>query len=102
VAHEVVVHPLARADLFDLYDYIEKQSGPGRAASYVRHIENVSRTLAAFPERGRLRSDIGPGIRTIALERRVLIVLRVDSTRVEILRVLYAGRDFRSEDVPAL
>nr|WP_245298659.1 hypothetical protein [Methylobacterium platani] len=40
------------------------------------------------------------GVRTWAIERRVLIVYRLQEGQVEILRVLCAGRDFRSGQIP--
>lgn len=41
-----------------------------------------------------------PGLRTLSMERRVLIAYRVSDDEVTILRVLYAGSDFTAEDVP--
>lgn len=52
--------------------------------------------LAQFPERGRDRSDIAPGLRTIGFERRVLIAFRVLGQMVEIVAILYGGRDIRA------
>ena len=46
------------------------------------------------------RDDLLPGLRTVALERRLLIALTVTDTVVTILRVLYAGRDLSTQDVP--
>lgn len=45
------------------------------------------------------RDDLLPGLRTVALERRVLIALTVTELDVTILRVLYAGRDLSVQDV---
>jgi toxin ParE1/3/4 len=53
--------------------------------------------LATFPERGRRRDDIVPGLRTIAFERRATIAYRVLKTHVEIVSVAYGGRDFEHE-----
>ena len=53
--------------------------------------------LAEFPERGRNRDDILPGLRTITMERRVTITYRVRRSRVEIVTIGYAGRDFADE-----
>jgi toxin ParE1/3/4 len=52
--------------------------------------------LAAFPERGRRRDDILPGLRSIGFERRATIAFRVLKTRVEIVSIAYGGRDFES------
>ena len=53
--------------------------------------------LATFPERGRRRDDILPGLRTIGFERRATIAFRVLKTRVEIVSIAYGGRDFERE-----
>ncbi len=47
-------------------------------------------------ERGTLRDDIRPGLRTVGFERRMTIAFHVESKRVVIDRVLYAGRDIRA------
>lgn len=100
MAHSVYFHPLARTDLLAIYAYIESQSGPERAGNYIDRVEQLCRSLAAFPNRTRPRDDIRPGLRTVALERRVLVALTVTDMAVTILRVLYAGRDLTIEDLP--
>lgn len=101
MSQRVVFHPAARADLFDLYDYIHAQSGPERAGAYMVRIEQGCRRLGDFPASGRARPDIAIGIRTIALDRRILIAFRVTESDVVILRVLYAGRDFQPDGIPS-
>lgn len=100
MAHKLTFHPLARTDLFDLYRYIEEQAGSVRAGGYLDRIENLCANLSAMPERGTDRRDLGVGIRTIALERRLLVVYRTSPAAVEVLRILYAGRDFSGDDLP--
>jgi len=53
--------------------------------------------LATFPERGTIRDDLAPGLRTMGFERRVTIAFRVLDQVVEIVAIAYAGRDFESE-----
>lgn len=100
MATKVTFHPLARSDLFALYSFIEERSGVSRAGGYLERIEALCGSLGEFPDRGLARDDLGAGIRTIALERRVLTVYRLAADQVVILRVLYAGRDYSAEDVP--
>ena len=100
MAYSVRFHPLARSDLFDLYHYIEGHSGPERAGIYLARIERLCTSLIDFPERTVPRDDLLPGLRTVALERRVVVALTVTDTVVTILRVLYAGRDLSAGDVP--
>jgi toxin ParE1/3/4 len=97
VTVEVRFRPLARADLFNLYDYIARRSGRERAGGYIDRIEAACMALADFPERGTRRdADLGAGLRTIGFERRVTIVFRVEPDGVHILRVLYGGRDIEA------
>ncbi|MCJ2065607.1 type II toxin-antitoxin system RelE/ParE family toxin [Methylobacterium sp. J-088] len=100
MVRSVFFHPLARADLFSLYDFIEQQSGPERAGAYLDRIRRLCMSLADLPERTVPRDDLVPGLRTVALERRLLVALTVTDTVVTILRVLYAGCDLSAQDVP--
>jgi len=94
VAHKVYFRPRAEADLAALYDYIADHAGPEVAGNYLARIEEACMKLAHFPERGTRRPDIMAGLRTIGFERRVTIAFRVLKTRVEIVTIAYAGRDF--------
>lgn len=100
MARSVQFHPLARTDLLEIYAYIESRSGPERAGDYIDRVEQLCRSLAVFPNRTRPRDDLMPGLRTVALERRVLVALTVTDMAVTILRVLYAGRDLTADDIP--
>lgn len=100
MARSVHFHPLARSDLLDIYTYIESRSGPEPAGTYIDRVEQLCRSLAVFPNCTRPRNDLMPGLRTMTLERRVLVVLTVTEMAVTILRVLYAGRDLTTEDIP--
>jgi toxin ParE1/3/4 len=94
VAHKVVFRDEAVADLTALYDYIAHNNSPEIAIRYIRRIEEACMRLATFPESGRRRDDILPGLRTIGFERRATIAFRVLKTRVEIVTIAYGGRDF--------
>lgn len=60
-------------------------------------VETACQQLRDFPERGTRRDDISPGLRTIGFERRVKIAFRVVLEEVEIVAILYAGRDLTSD-----
>lgn len=100
MGYRVTFHPQAKADLFNLYAYIEAQSGPARAGNYIERIERFCASFAMFPERARSRDDLVPGLRTAAMERRVLIAFRINGDEVMILRALYAGLDWQEADIP--
>jgi len=94
VTRRVTFNPEARADLFAIYDYIDEKSGPERAGGYIERLDKTCLRLHSFSNRGVPRDDIAPGVRTLSYQRRTLIVFRVLDAEVEILRILYAGRDF--------
>lgn len=91
----IVFRPAAERDLSELYAFIADTAGRVVAGGYLDRIERACKALALFPERGRMRDDISPGLHTIAFERRALIVFRIGHAQVEIVRVLYGGRDIR-------
>jgi toxin ParE1/3/4 len=72
------------------------ESGARVADAYLTRIETAVHALGEFPHRGTRHDELGPGFRTIGFERRVTIVFRVLSVEVEILHVLYGGRDLDS------
>jgi toxin ParE1/3/4 len=96
VAVEVRFRPSARADLFSLYGYIAARSGRDRAGRYIDRIEAACLRLGSFPQRGRQHDELGHGMRMIGFERRVAILFQVAPGRVEIVRVLYGGRDLKA------
>jgi len=83
----------AGEDLIALYDYIAEVAGPAIAMAYVGRLEDACLGLADFPERGAPREQFGQGIRVLGFERRATVVFRVMDAEVQIVRVLYGGRD---------
>lgn len=96
---EIVIAPKAEVDLTEIYDYIAERSGWERAAAYVSGIEALCFSLANFPERGRSRNDLRPGLRTIVYRRRATIAYLVEERRVVVLRVFNVGREITPERV---
>ena len=92
MALKVLIRPAAEADLQSLYEYIAQDS-PQSAIEFVRRIRSHCTQLGEFAERGTRRDDLEAGIRTLGFERRALLVFRVLDGEVEILRILYGGRD---------
>lgn len=96
--HSLLFRPAAETDLTELYHYIAEQSGsPERAIGYIRRIRAWCEKLKTFPEGGRQRDDLRPGVRILGFERRVVIVYTVlPSGDVEIGRVFYGGRNYEA------
>ena len=97
MTYRVEWHVLAKADLFDIYDWIAERADPETAYAYTSRIERRCESLSAFPERGTPRGDLEPGMRSITFERRVLIAYRVEKDRVLILRLIHTARDVAAE-----
>ena len=86
--------PEALEDLRGLYDWIADSAGPNIALGYIERIETYCREMNLASERGHTRDDIRPGLRIVGFERRITIAFTVSETRVTILRLFYAGRNW--------
>lgn len=85
--------PRARRDLIALHEYLISRASLAIADRYVARIEAACLALSSFPQRGSLQPHLGPDVRSIGFERRVTIVFRPIAPDVQILRILYGGRD---------
>lgn len=78
-----------------IYEYIA-QNSPQRAIGYVRRLRLRCEALSYFPERGRARDDLLPGVRTLPFERSAVIIYRVESDVVRIINIFYRGRNYEA------
>jgi toxin ParE1/3/4 len=67
----------ARAQLFDLYEFIAAETGHDRAGGYMDRIEASCLSFGTFSEMGRKAEDLGPDLRLHPFEHRAMIVYRV-------------------------
>jgi toxin ParE1/3/4 len=93
VSHAVRLSPLAIADLIALHGWVVEQADRATADGYLARIEARLAALADFPHRGTPRGDLGPGVRTLAFERRLVIAYRAEDAVVTVLRVVSGARD---------
>ena len=82
---------LARRDLIDIWVGIALDS-PGAADRLFDRIEARVMGLGAFPELGSLRPDIAMAARVL-VEAPYLILYRILSDGVQVVRVLHGARD---------
>ena len=94
--YRVEFRPEAKADLNELALYIARHATPSVALAYTRRIREACGRLQHFPERGRRRDDIRPGLRTFGFEGRLTIAFEVSGGGVSIIRILYGGRDLEA------
>jgi len=95
VTLKVVLRASAIDDLKSIFAWIERGAGPETAKTYVQRIRDQCFSLGDFPNRGRPRPKLAPGLHTVVFERRAIIAYRVDKTTVQIVRILHHGRDPR-------
>lgn len=82
----------ALSDLETILESLEEQS-PQAATNFAKSFEEQRERLSAFPEMGRTRDEVAPGLRSILLKPVFVAFYRVESGRAEIVRILHASRD---------
>jgi toxin ParE1/3/4 len=95
MSFKVVLRPQAEADLKSIYRFIENDT-PARAINYVRRLHERCEALRYFPERGRPRDDLMPGLRILTFERSAVIAYLIEGERVRIVDIFYRGRDYEA------
>jgi toxin ParE1/3/4 len=90
---EVRRTPQAQADLEEILEDLESKS-PKAAERFTAAVDERCKALGNFPETGRARDDIAPGLRSTVIARHVLFY-RVTGDGVEVLRILHGRRDIR-------
>ena len=91
--HRVVVTRLAEDDLEAIGDYIARENR--RAAfALISRIRDRIAGLADYPERYRLRPQLGRSYRVLGIDAYV-VVYRVAGDTVYVMRVFHGARDYR-------
>jgi toxin ParE1/3/4 len=100
----VVFTPRAELQIDNLHSYIASRASESVADGYITRILAFCGGLSTFPLRGRQRSDLLPGLRTIGFERRATIAFVVTADTVLIEGIFYGGQDFEAafQDEPDL
>lgn len=91
----LVYRHAALADLDAIYDYIEPDN-PIRAAGFIQDIRERCRGLRIHPELGRVRNDLGHGIRMLPMLGRIIVAYRITPTAILITRVFSGGQDYEA------
>ncbi|HZG46568.1 MAG TPA: type II toxin-antitoxin system RelE/ParE family toxin [Allosphingosinicella sp.] len=92
MTRSVTYRPFARDDLKQIYDWLTPAAGPEVALGLVEAIEERCDRLGVSST-GRPRPEIGPGIMSIPFRKRGVIAYRIVEDEVEIIGILYGGRD---------
>jgi toxin ParE1/3/4 len=93
MAFEVCFSQEATDDLFEIWLYIARDSGPDRANAVEARLRTSRLKLKDFPNCGTPHDELEPSLRSIPFERRATIFYRAGRDTVEIVRIRYAGQD---------
>jgi len=91
-AHQLVIAPVAKTDLKDIYQYGLRQWGQTQSERYLENIKEQFWTLTEQPLIGVDRSDLLSGARSLVIESHTLFY-RVTPDTLEIIRVLHGRQD---------
>jgi toxin ParE1/3/4 len=81
----------AENDLFEIWAYLAREASPEIATDQLRAIAEATSILVAWPQSGRARDHIRPGLRSVVASSYVVFYRVVQV--VEIVRVLHQRRD---------
>lgn len=87
----LVLSPMAVRDIEEIGDYIA-QDNPSAAANFVSRLRARCRELAGAPMSGRLRPELMPNLRSVAVQRYVIFYTLGDR-EVRVERILHGARD---------
>lgn len=82
----------ALRQLVAIDDYLASVGVPD--TTFVEGVVAFCDTLTTFPNRGRDRSDLRPGLRTIGYKHRILIAYQIAGDTVTVGGVFYGGQDY--------
>jgi plasmid stabilization system protein ParE len=87
----VVFRPAAEADFLAIAAYIAEHD-PDRARSFVQSLRERCNAVAAHPNLGRSRHELGEGIRGL-WEKPYVLLYRILESSIEIVAVVHGSRD---------
>ncbi|MGB3672911.1 MAG: type II toxin-antitoxin system RelE/ParE family toxin [Candidatus Nanopelagicales bacterium] len=93
--HRVTYTEAALHQLVAIDDYLATVGVPDTA--FVADVVAFCDSLTTFPHRGRDRSDLRPGLRTIGYKHRILIAYQTTADTVTIGGVFYGGQDYEHQ-----
>lgn len=90
-----VLTPQAKADLYEISDYISKDN-PDAARRVRTELREAMRKLAVMPEMGHLRQDLARKPFRFWPVYSYLIIYEPETEPLRVVRVLHGARDVRS------
>jgi len=96
VSYSVQFAPEVSEQLDRIHDYIARADSSFTASRYVDAIVDYCESLATFPQRGKGRNDLMPGLRITHYRKRTVIAFIISEDQVSIVGVFYGGQDYES------
>lgn len=91
----VRLSPRATAELKGIAGWITEQADSETAVAYVTRVREACLAISDRPSGGTPRDAIGPGLRSVTFERRLLIFYRVGRSEIVIVRIIHGSRDLK-------
>ena len=85
----------AKEDLFEIWEFIADHDEIA-ADRYIDHLRDRASELLHFPELGRTRHEIHPGLRRL-LARNHLLFYRFEDQEIQFLRILHSSMDLPNQ-----
>ncbi|WP_416668735.1 type II toxin-antitoxin system RelE/ParE family toxin [Egbenema bharatensis] len=79
-------------DVEQIADYIARESGLAQADRFLARLDAKFSKIAQFPNLGRQRSEILPGLRSLPMDQYLILYIPTNQD-VDILRVVSGYRD---------
>ncbi|MEO9169195.1 MAG: type II toxin-antitoxin system RelE/ParE family toxin [Aestuariivirga sp.] len=89
---DYILSPETISDLQNIYDFTVGEWGDAQAAKYLGDIYAVFERLVQHPSIGRLRAELGDGLRSIPVGAHVIFFMPWKND-IAIVRVLHGARD---------
>ncbi len=90
--NEFRLTPSAKSDLIEIWNYTVENRSENQAEKYLQNIEDKLNQLAADPELGRQRSEIGPGYYSFPVQKHIIFYL-ISDNRIDIIGILHGKMD---------
>ena len=89
---QLVIAPVARDDLKNIYQYGRRQWGKARSDSYMAILQDQFWSLTEQPLMGIEPPELLPDVRSLVIQSHT-VFYRVAAMRIEIIRLLHGRQD---------
>lgn len=90
--YNLVLAPKAQQDLKSIYQYSLVNWGERQAQQYVDGIKACLKDLMDFPQKGRVRDELGPLIRSLNCDKHI-VYYREMAEQLQVIRILHGRQD---------